>query len=71
MKGVSGSGKILFYARHSEDVTGVWIVECSLCAWDLVDWCECYLDRECSAADLMKTHARAHGGVPRLTRTFR
>ena len=59
--------RLLFTARESEQVSGVKIVECSMCVWDVTDWCATTDEPGlCSMYDLVRQHAKFHKRAPRV-----
>jgi hypothetical protein len=72
MKAKRGAPKIIFFSRWVAGGLSIHIIECSMCVWDLTDYCGAYADQECMMSDLVKSHAVvAHLGVPRLVESVR
>ena len=72
MKRVRGAPRITFFSRWVAGGLSIHIVECSMCVFDVTDYCGIYADKECMLSDLVKQHAlKAHGGVPRLVEAVR
>lgn len=72
MKRLRGAPKIIFFSRQVAGGLGIHIVECSMCVWDVTDYCGIYADRECMAGDLVARHAAIeHKGNPRLVEASR
>ena len=58
--------KIVFLSRLVAGGLGPHIVECTLCVWDVTDYCGEYVHADCILDDQLRTHASSHGGFARV-----
>ncbi len=72
MKPKRGAPRIVFFSRWADHDHLLHIVECSMCVFDVTDYCPLYGERDCLLPDLVRQHAaNVHQGVPRLVEAVR
>jgi len=58
--------KIVFLSRFVAGGLGPHIIECTLCVWDVTDYCGEYVHTDCILDDMLREHALSHKGFARV-----